>query len=149
MNTAAELGVLAIPVGLLMIGGEFDLSVGSVIGASSILVASTAGYFNWPMWASIAAAVLFGAIVGVSNGIITVSTRLPSFIVTIAGMFIVAGLSLGFSRLIVGTTSARRQRGGQRGGTIWFAVEWLQRIHLLVDRGDRNRGLDPFEHGDR
>src|SRR3569623_1371592 len=39
LNTAAELGIIAIPVGILMVSGEFDLSVGAVVGASSITVA--------------------------------------------------------------------------------------------------------------
>lgn len=105
MNTAAELGVLAIPIGLLMISGEFDLSVGSVIGASSIIVAMCPVIFNWPDWSGIMLALAFGAGVGLMNGLIVGATRLPSFIVTLAGLFIVAGLALGGSRYLVGTTS--------------------------------------------
>jgi simple sugar transport system permease protein len=105
MNTAAELGVLAVPIGLLMISGEFDLSIGSVIGASSIIVAMSTAIFGWPLWASAAVALAFGVCVGLMNGLIVTTTKLPSFIVTLAGLFIVAGLALGGARYLIGTTS--------------------------------------------
>lgn len=105
MNTAAELGVLAVPIGLLMISGEFDLSVGSVIGASSIIVAMCAAVFGWPLWSGVVLALAFGLCVGLMNGLIVTTTKLPSFIVTLAGLFIVAGLALGASRYLIGTTS--------------------------------------------
>ena len=44
LNVAAELGIIAIPVGLLMIAGELDLSVGSVVPSSSMTVAIISGY---------------------------------------------------------------------------------------------------------
>ena len=105
MNTAAELGVLAVPIGLLMICGEFDLSVGSVIGASSIIVAMCGAVFGWPLFSGVGLALLFGLCVGVMNGLIVTTTKLPSFIVTLAGLFIVAGLALGGCRYLIGTTS--------------------------------------------
>jgi simple sugar transport system permease protein len=105
MNTAAELGVLAVPIGLLMISGEFDLSVGSVIGASSIIVAMCAAVFGWPLWSGVVLALVFGLCVGLMNGLVVTTTKLPSFIVTLAGLFIVAGLALGGCRYLIGTTS--------------------------------------------
>ena len=44
LNPAAELGIIALPVGLLMIAGELDLSVGSVLAASSMTLAIVSGY---------------------------------------------------------------------------------------------------------
>lgn len=123
MNTAAELGVLAIPFGLLMIAGEFDLSIGSVIGASSIIVAMTAGVFGWPLFASIAAALAFGAAVGLMNGAIVTITGLPSFIVSLAGLFVVAGAALGMSRLLVGTTAVSLSPQGP--AALLFGSRWL------------------------
>lgn len=105
MNTAAELGVLAVPIGLLMISGEFDLSVGSVIGASSTIVAMCTAIFGWSLWWGVALALLFALSIGLMNGLIVTTTKLPSFIVTLAGLFIVAGLALGGSRYLIGTTS--------------------------------------------
>ncbi|WP_322092851.1 ABC transporter permease [Paraburkholderia bannensis] len=133
MNTAAELGVLAVPVGILMIAGEFDLSVGSVVGASSMVVSIGNGYYGWPIWVAIVAALLVGAFVGLVNGLITVKTGLPSFIVTLAGLFIVAGAALGLSRFFVGTTavtlspqgSAKAIFGAQVAGFHGSILWWL------------------------
>ena len=46
LNVAAELGIVAVPVALLMIAGELDLSVGSLIGATSVLIAVSSGYYG-------------------------------------------------------------------------------------------------------
>lgn len=105
MNTAAELGIIAIPVGLLMVAGEFDLSVGSLVGAASIIVAIGSTIYGLPIWLMIAVALLTGLATGLLNGYLTVRTGLPSFIVTLASSFSVGGLSLGFARLLTNTTS--------------------------------------------
>jgi simple sugar transport system permease protein len=112
MNTAAELGVLAIPIGMLMIAGEFDLSVGSVIGGSAMIVSIGSGYYTMPLWISVLLAIAAGAAIGFANGLIVVRTGLPSFIVTIAALFIVAGLSLGLSRGLAGTTAVSLSPSG-------------------------------------
>jgi simple sugar transport system permease protein len=133
MNTAAELGVLAIPVGMLMIAGEFDLSVGSVVGASSMIVAIGTTEYHWALWLSILLAIVMGGLVGLGNGLLTVRTGLPSFIVTLAALFIVAGLALGLSRAAAGTTavsltpsgSAKTVFGSQVSGFHVSIVWWL------------------------
>ena len=50
LDTAADLGIVALAIGMLMIGGEFDLSVGSVVGAASMIVAICTGYFSLNPW---------------------------------------------------------------------------------------------------
>ncbi|MBM3536106.1 MAG: ABC transporter permease, partial [Alphaproteobacteria bacterium] len=64
LDTAAELGIIAIPIGMLMIAGEFDLSVGSVVGATSIIIAIVSGYYELSPWLGIGLAFAFGALVG-------------------------------------------------------------------------------------
>ncbi len=64
MNTAAELGIIAIPVGILMVAGEFDLSVGAVVGAASITVAIGTTRVRLPIWLMIALALALGAASG-------------------------------------------------------------------------------------
>ncbi|CAM5775326.1 ABC transporter permease [Labrys miyagiensis] len=105
LNTSAELGIIAIPVGLLMVAGEFDLSVGAVVGASSITVAIGTTLFGLSIWPMIAAALALGVLVGLLNGFLVVRTGLPSFIVTLATSFSVGGLSLGLARVLSNTTS--------------------------------------------
>src|SRR5450432_1681636 len=94
LDTASELGIVAIPVGILMIGGEFDLSVGAVVGATSMIVAICSGYYDLPGWVGFAIALVVGAAIGFLNGFIVVRTRLPSFIVTLSTMLMVAGVAI-------------------------------------------------------
>ena len=105
LNVAAELGIVAIPVGLLMIAGELDLSVGSVIAASSMTVAIVSGYWGAPSIVGILCALALGLLVGFLNGQLVIRTNVPSFVVTLATNFGLAGLTLGLSRVITGTTS--------------------------------------------
>lgn len=105
LNVAAELGIIAIPVGLLMIAGELDLSVGSVLAASSMTLAIISGYWGLPTCVGIIAALAVGVGTGFINGIIVSRTKVPSFVVTLATSFALVGLTLGLSRVITGTTS--------------------------------------------
>src|SRR5215831_8629558 len=84
LEVAAQLGILASAVALLMIAGEFDLSVGSMIGAAGMLMAVLTIQFGWPLWLAIITAILFALVVGYVNGYLVVKTRLPSFIITLA-----------------------------------------------------------------
>ena len=104
LNTAAEVGIIALPVGLLMIAGELDLSVGSVIPASSLTVAIISGHYDAPEAIGILAGLGVGLLVGFVNGYLVTRTNIPSIIVTIGTMFGVMGLTLGFTVMIVGST---------------------------------------------
>src|ERR1700752_2890044 len=79
-STASELGIVAVCVTLLMISGNFDLSVGAIVGFSGYgaLYAVRAGY---PPVVAIFAALGCGVIIGLINGVLVVTTRLHSFIV--------------------------------------------------------------------
>ncbi|HWA19557.1 MAG TPA: ABC transporter permease [Devosia sp.] len=112
LNTAAELGIIAVPIGLLMISGEFDLSTGSVVGASAIIVALGSGFYGLPVAYTIMMALALGLAVGVFNAFLVNFTKLPSFIVTLASNFILAGTSLGLSRLISGSSNVSFRDAG-------------------------------------
>jgi simple sugar transport system permease protein len=105
LNIAAEVGIVALPVGLLMIAGELDISVGSVIPASSMTAAIVSGYFGFPAPVGIICGLGVGLLVGFVNGYLVAKTNIPSLIITIGTMFAVMGLTLGFAVLIVGSTS--------------------------------------------
>jgi simple sugar transport system permease protein len=68
-------------------------------------MAILSGFFGLPTWIGVLAALLFGAAVGWLNGYIVTKTNLPAFVVTLATMFIIMGVTLGTTRLIVGSTS--------------------------------------------
>ncbi|WP_172291991.1 ABC transporter permease [Pseudoruegeria sp. HB172150] len=105
LNVAAEIGIVALPIGILMIAGELDLSIGAVIPASSLTLAIISGYYGLPEPIGIAAALAFGLLVGAINGFLVLRTEVPSLIVTIGTMFAVMGLTLGLSVLLTGSTS--------------------------------------------
>lgn len=105
VDPAAELGIVSIPVGLLMISGEFDLSVGSVLAGSSMLLAMMYGYFHVNIWISIVACLALGAVTGLINGFLVTRTKLPSFIVTLGTQLVLTGVTLGGSTLITGSSS--------------------------------------------
>lgn len=104
LEVAAQLGIIAVAAALLMIGGEFDLSVGSTIGFAGVTLAVPAIVWGWPLWACILAAFAVAVAVGYANGLLVTRTGLPSFIVTLAGLFILRGLTIGLTRLITGRT---------------------------------------------
>jgi simple sugar transport system permease protein len=91
---ASQLGILAIAAALLMIGGEFDLSIGSMIAFAGLAFAAALVNAHWPLPVAIVATMVFAAIVGAINGQLVIQTRLPSFIVTLAFLFILRGLTL-------------------------------------------------------
>jgi simple sugar transport system permease protein len=105
LNVAANLGIVAIPVGLLMIAGELDISIGAMIPAGSMTVAIVSGHYELPILVGILAALAVGVVVGLANGIMVVRTAVPSLIVTLGTLFAMQGLVLGFSVLLTGTTS--------------------------------------------
>ncbi len=92
---AAFFGIMAVPVGLLMIGGEFDLSAGVMTGAAAIVMALLVGRLHWNAWAAIAGTFAFAAAIGLLNGFVVVKSKLPSFIVTLATFFVLRGTSVG------------------------------------------------------
>ncbi len=113
LNRAAPLGILAVAVALLMIAGEFDLSVGSMIGfggmAIMVLVSPSAtGGLAWPLGPAILVALLITMSAGFLNGILVQTTRLPSFIITLGALFVFRGLATAIPR----TMTNRTQLGG-------------------------------------
>ncbi|MEE9470865.1 MAG: ABC transporter permease [Gemmatimonadota bacterium] len=104
LNAAAPLGILAVAVSLLMIGGEFDLSIGSVLGAAGMSIMLLTTHFGWPLWPALAATLALCLAIGFVNGFIVVSTGLPSFIVTLGMLFTVRGLTIAVTRRVTGRT---------------------------------------------
>jgi len=103
-QVAAYLGVIAVGACVLMIAGEFDLSIGSMIGFAGTMMAVPSMFMGWPMWASVLFAFAGCMALGWLNGYLVVRTRLPSFIVTLAFMFILRGLTLVLSTYFSNST---------------------------------------------
>ena len=103
-TVSAQLGVIAIGACLLMIAGEFDLSIGSMIGFAGMMMTIPAVYWGWPVWAAIIFAFTGAMFIGFLNGYVVVKTGLPSFIVTLAFLFILRGLTIALSILFTNRT---------------------------------------------
>ncbi|NDY93746.1 ABC transporter permease [Ideonella livida] len=141
LNVAAALGIVALPVGLLMIAGHLDISIGSMIPASSMTVAIVSGHYGAPIAVGIAAALGLGLLVGLINGLLVIRTAVPSLIVTLATLFAVAGLTLGLSVVLAGSTSVPLDAGptakallGQYvgGGKFQVTLFWWAGAALVV-----------------
>jgi simple sugar transport system permease protein len=96
-SIAAELGIVAMAVTLLMIAGHFDLSVGSVLGLSSLLVPYLIVNYEFPSWLALLVAIGVAVSLGLVNGVLVVVTRIPSFIVTLGTLLIWRGIVNGIS----------------------------------------------------
>ncbi|MDQ6435520.1 ABC transporter permease [Mesorhizobium sp. LHD-90] len=104
LTLSAELGIIATAAALLIIAGEFDLSVGSMIGFAGVVIGLAVRELHFPLWGGIGLAFAAAILTGYLNGLIVVKTRLPSFIVTLASLFILRGLSIGITRAVTGRT---------------------------------------------
>jgi simple sugar transport system permease protein len=105
-----------------MIAGEFDLSIGSLVGAGSITVGVATGFYHAPLLLGVAVAAVIALIVGLGNGLLVTRTGLPSFIVTLAANLIVAGLGLTITRALVGTSQISLTTSGFVSDI--FATKW-------------------------
>src|SRR5918992_3888242 len=102
-DVASTIGIPAVAIALLMIGGEFDLSAGVMTGTSGLFMGVMATEVGMNIWVAILLTLLFAAAVGFINGYMVVRTRLPSFIVTLATFFVLQGVNLGVTKEITGT----------------------------------------------
>ncbi|MCB4379872.1 ABC transporter permease [Synechococcus sp. MU1644] len=91
---SAQFMIIAVGACLLMIAGEFDLSVGSMIGFAGMLIAIFSVTLGWPVWLAIIVTFAIAVAIGALNGFIVVRTGLPSFIVTLAFLFILRGFAI-------------------------------------------------------
>ena len=93
------------PVALLMIGGEFDLSAGAMIGSSGLLLGYLSTFQDVNIWPAMAIVILFGLAIGFINGFVVIRTKLPSFIVTLATFFVLQGVNAALTLKLTGTTA--------------------------------------------
>jgi simple sugar transport system permease protein len=105
LDQSAQYGIVAVPVALLMIGGEFDLSAGVMIGSSGLLLGLLATRAHMNIWPAIVLVLGFGLAVGFLNGYTVVKTKLPSFIVTLGTFFILQGVNAGGTLKLTGSVA--------------------------------------------
>jgi simple sugar transport system permease protein len=121
-DTASTIGIPAVMVALLMIGGEFDLSAGVMTGSAGLLVGILATEVGMNVWLAILITLVAAAGVGFVNGFLVMRTGLPSFIVTLATFFALQGVNLGVTKAITGvvTVSGIDQTSGFSSASSFF-----------------------------
>ena len=145
LSVSAELAIQAVPVALLMIGGEFDLSVGSMVGATGMIIAILSAQYGWNIWAAMVAALIFAVLVGMLNGYLVIRTGLPSFIVTLGTAYILLGATTGITSIVTngltvvnaidqapGYSSAHAIFATALGGGQQFPIEILWALALVA-----------------
>ncbi|WP_172330107.1 ABC transporter permease [Mangrovicoccus sp. HB161399] len=93
-TVSAQFMIIAVGACLLMIAGEFDLSVGSMIGFSGMLMAIFSVHLGLPMWSALLLTFAICTVIGGLNGWLVIKTGLPSFIVTLASLYILRGATI-------------------------------------------------------
>ena len=104
LQVSSEIGILAIGVALLMISGEFDLSIGSLIGFSSMSITLLTVEANLSMPVASILTLIMVVFIGYCNGITVVKSGLPSFIITLGSLFMVRGATIAVSKIVTGRT---------------------------------------------
>ena len=98
-------GIMAVAVALLMIGGEFDLSAGAMVGTTGLIVGIVTTEWGVNIWLALVIALAIALTIGAANAFVVTKTGLPSFIVTLATFFILQGMNLAVTKMITGTVS--------------------------------------------
>jgi simple sugar transport system permease protein len=136
-DVASTIGIPAVVVALLMIGGEFDLSAGVMTGSSGLMMGILATKVGMNIWLAIALTLVAAGAVGFLNGYMVMATKLPSFIVTLATFFVLQGVNLGVTKAVtnqvsvsgIDTASGYDSANKIFGGSFWSPHDF--RITLL------------------
>ncbi|MEV6113019.1 ABC transporter permease [Streptomyces sp. NPDC052109] len=107
LYASSTIGIMAVPVALLMIGGEFDLSAGVLVTSSALISSMFSYQMTANTWVGVGVSLLVTLAVGAFNGFMLTRTGLPSFIVTLGTFLMLTGMNLGFTKLIDGTVSTK------------------------------------------
>lgn len=126
LYSASLIGIMAVFVALLMVGGEFDLSTGVAVTTSGLAAAHLSWYFNLNIWLGVFLALLVSLAVGAFNGWLLHRTKLPSFLVTLGSYFVLWGANLAMTRIVTGgvSSNAISDMQGWNSAKAVFASTW-------------------------
>lgn len=102
---ASTIGIPAVAVSMLMIGGEFDLSAGVAVTTSSLAASIFATHVAGSLWVGVIFALCLSLAVGAINGYLLIRTKLPSFLVTLGSFLMLQGLNIAITKLITGNVA--------------------------------------------
>lgn len=142
LDTAATLGIMAVAVSMLMIGGEFDLSSGAMTGAMGMLIiylvkeTGELGGRGFPLALAIPLSLAVALGIGYLNGWMVERTGQPSFIITLGTFFALIGLKLGLAKRLVDQIQIGRTDEASDSDFFRpiFAAEWERNKHEFAQR---------------
>ncbi|MFF3560735.1 ABC transporter permease [Streptomyces sp. NPDC002574] len=102
---ASVMGIMALPVALLMIGGEFDLSAGVAVTTSALTASMFSFQLSMNVWTGVVVALVVSLAVGALNGYLLIKTGLPSFLITLATFLMLQGLNLAVTKIFTGNVA--------------------------------------------
>jgi simple sugar transport system permease protein len=102
---SSTIGIVALPVALLMIGGEFDLSAGVAVITSALTASELSWQLTQNVWVGVLVALAVSLAVGALNGFLLMRTGLPSFLVTLGTFLMLQGLNLAVTKLLTGNVA--------------------------------------------
>src|SRR5688500_5541556 len=111
LYASSTIGIVAVGVALLMIGGEFDLSAGVMVTTAALASAMFCYQLSLNMWVGVVVSLLIALAIGFVNGYLVVRTGIPSFLITLSTFFILQGLNLGVTKLVTGTVATPNSSG--------------------------------------
>ena len=136
MTSAAQLGVVAVGAAILIISGEFDISVGSNYAFSGIVIGLLSSSAGLPMWLAIVIGLVISTSIGLSNGLITLAAKIPSFITTLGTWLVWFGLTLAVSKGFFVSTPPHNPLiavfGGLLGYQFYSSIFWWIGIGLVL-----------------
>ncbi|WP_433479291.1 ABC transporter permease [Spirillospora sp. CA-142024] len=126
LYASSTLGIPAVGVALLMIGGEFDLSTGVAVTSSALVASMFSFQLTANLWVGIAVSLLVALGIGWLNGYMVIRTGIPSFLVTLAMFLMLQGLNLAVTKIITGNVASPNISDMQGFGSAQkiFAQEW-------------------------
>src|SRR6476659_2887819 len=107
LYASSTIGIVAVGVGLLMIGGEFDLSAGVAAITYGLTTALLCYQLTLNMWVGAIVSLLLAFAIGWVNGYLVVRTGIPSFLVTLGTFFVLQGANLGVTKLMTGSVASQ------------------------------------------
>jgi simple sugar transport system permease protein len=132
---ASTIGIPAVAVALLMIGGEFDLSAGVAVTTSSLAASIFATEVAGNLWAGVFFALLLSLGLGALNGWLLIRTKLHSFLVTLGTFLMLQGLNIALTKLITGnvaTEDISGMPGFQLGQTIFASNITIDGVQISI-----------------
>jgi simple sugar transport system permease protein len=105
LYASSTIGIVAVGVALLMIGGEFDLSSGVAVVTSALCAALVSFQLSLNLWVGVLVSLAVALGIGFINGYLVVRTGIPSFLITLSTFFMLRGINLGTTKAITGTVA--------------------------------------------